>query len=776
MHRPCIAAAVALAACASTSDRERAGAVHLQPLEAGRRPTALAAADLDGDGRTDLVATSPWNGSISILASLSGTRYLPAAHQPLGLALVDVNHDGRIDIVVANGEGFLVSVYLGSKDGFAPPTDYWPMPHGGRNHGWGVGMAVADVSQDGHADVAVGAGPWGGLASMLVLGGDGRGGFRVIGPSSSPPSDPDTFIATSMAAGDLDQDGHVDLAIARVGGPPCLRRGHGDGTFARCEEVEGLAPDDTFRSVALADLDLDGRLDLAATGGERDSLAVFLGRPGSAPALRGFLLTNESPSAVLVADVDGDRRLDLLTVSTVEGDLAVARADGKGWFRDAVRVPLCTIWSPLYSPERSDRPLRAVGEAVSERVREGYPQPTFEDALWLAGSVAGPVSVAAGDFDGDGRLDLAVADPPARRIVVHHATSAPEPAARLAGACRSHPLPVPESRTSVDGRVCVFRDAYDRVIVRDRQDGTEAVLNALPSDPVPRGWTSEPDVSGDGRFVLFASSSPLTSDAEAASRVSWPDSGHPNLFVQDRATGMLTLAALDPAVAVQPRSFARKLRVTREGRYVFFLATETTSRREPYPGGVREPCGLALLDRVAGRTVCVVAGKVEEFDVSGEGRLLAWTGPGFDAVVIAEWSPEGRKPRILYEVKREVERLPRPAGEVPAPAKLRKFFNIDMDDAGRTVLLWSPAEGRPRHWDLFVLDVPSRALSLAPYEAAVSAAGGALVEPRFVLDPAGGSIVVSDHPALYRLDLQDGTARAVTQAEVLCGGAAPRAR
>ena len=731
-----------------------------RPLDLGKRAVALAAADLDGDGRSELVTANPWDGTLSVVAAGAAPRHLAAPHGPVGVALGDVNHDGRIDLVVANERDFLVSVYLGAREGFSASVDHGPIPPRAMNHGWGVGLALADVNLDGHLDVAIGAGPWGGLASMAVLGGDGRGGFRHVGPGTRPPYDEDTFIVTSIAAGDLDGDGKVDLAVARVGGGPCVRRGNGNGTFGKCEALPALEPGDSFRSVAVADLDGDGRLELAATGDDdRDALVVFHRSAGGGLALRGVLLVNESPEQVIVADLDGDRRPDLLTVSTVEGNVAVARADGKGWYRQPVRVPLCTTWATVYRTDLSDRPLHRIGEAIALRKLEGYegPEPDLRAGSALAPSVSGPVTVAPADLDGDGRLDRAVADPRGQRLVLQHATVATELTERLGAGCRSHPLVVPGARTSADGHVCTLLDPHERVVVRDREGGTEAVLNVLPSDPVPRGWTSQPDVSADGRFVVFASSSLLTPDAGATSAMAGAGPTHPVLYVHDRAAGTLSAVATGGG-GLRPRAFEHRPRITRDGRHVLFIAEETC---------------LAWHDRATGKTACIVGSGVEDFDVSADGRVLAWLSRDYLKVSIAEWSPERLPPRLLFEARRELSgAAAEQARTASALEHARKIFHVELDDRGATALLLSPNAARAagRHaprWALLVLDVATRKVKEIPYATAI---GRPLVEPRFALDPAGGSVIVSDHPAYYRLDL-DGKACGVSRDDVLCGRA-----
>lgn len=180
---------------------------------AGHHPyQRLRAADMDGDGRADIVTTN-WEGdNVTVLLSDGKGFHQPPGSpfacppQPFAHALADVNGDGRPDVIVAHYSGHgtdpskdAVSVLLNLGSGRLGPARRYD---GGRLP---VGVAVGDLNHDGRADIAVA--DMGG-DSVTVLLGDGRGEFHP-GGSYSVGHGPE-----AVAIGDLNGDEKPDLVVA----------------------------------------------------------------------------------------------------------------------------------------------------------------------------------------------------------------------------------------------------------------------------------------------------------------------------------------------------------------------------------------------------------------------------------------------------------------------------------------------------------------------------------------------------------------------------------
>lgn len=175
-------------------------------------PLDVTVADLNADGQPDLVVANAGSNTVALLMGRGGSGFLPgpyavgtsASFIPYGVAAGDVNGDGRPDVVTANSANSTVSVLLNQGVSLGAATSF-------QNPGAPANIAVADINRDGQADLIT-TNP--GDPAVAVLLGNGDGTFqprsRYVTSNNNAPS--------GLAVADVNGDGRPDVLTANTGG------------------------------------------------------------------------------------------------------------------------------------------------------------------------------------------------------------------------------------------------------------------------------------------------------------------------------------------------------------------------------------------------------------------------------------------------------------------------------------------------------------------------------------------------------------------------------
>jgi len=382
-----------------------------QPLPAGSISDAIVAGDFNGDGRTDLAVANYGSEDVGILLGNGDGTFQPQVTYPVGTypdAIVagDFTGDGRLDLAVANFGSDDVSIFLGNGDGtFQPQVTYAVGPYPDA-------IAAGDFTGDGHLDLAVAnsntnsltstAGP----GSVSVLLGNGNGTFQpqiTYAVGSNPHS---------IVAGQFDAGGHLDLAVANLGGDTVsVLLGNGDGTFQhQTIYTVGSGPD----AIATGDFSGDGRLDLAVANFGGETVSVLLGNGDGTFQPQVTYAVGLEPYAVVVGNFDSDGHIDLAVANSLDATISVLLGNGDGTFQPQVTYAAGTFpFSIAAGNFDSDGHLDlAVADSFASNtvsVLLGNGDGTFQPQSEKRNAVgSGPIAMVAGDFNSDGRIDLAV--------------------------------------------------------------------------------------------------------------------------------------------------------------------------------------------------------------------------------------------------------------------------------------------------------------------------------------------------------------------------------
>ena len=242
------------------------------PTGSGPHPYSVAAADVNGDSKPDIIAANYGTNNVSVLLNIGNGTFADqvtystgSSSYPYSVAAVDVNGDSKPDIIVANYGANNVGVLLNTGNGaFVAPVTY---STGSSSRPYSV--AAADVNGDTKADVIVANY---GANNVGVLLNTGNGAF-VAQVTYSTGSNSRPY---SVAATDVNGDSKPDMIVANNGGRNVgVFLNTGDGTFA-AQMTYSTGPNTYPRSVAAADVNGDTKADVIVANDNANNIGVFL--------------------------------------------------------------------------------------------------------------------------------------------------------------------------------------------------------------------------------------------------------------------------------------------------------------------------------------------------------------------------------------------------------------------------------------------------------------------------------------------------------------------
>jgi hypothetical protein len=419
---------------------------------------SLVVGDFNNDGKLDVATASDClstqdcsSGSVTILLGNGDATFTQFAQYPLGgivsqagtLAVGDINNDGKLDLVAGiacyniavNGCGVgAVAIFSGNGDGtLAAPSIYATV---GNSTLYPI---VGDFNNDGKLDVIAG--------SRIAPGGDNSHSSLWILLSKSDSTlyeSVDTLSfggLDSLAVGDFNSDGKLDLATISGGATLQVLSGNGDGTFqAPVGSTTGLAnPVTNGNAIVVVDLNGDGKPDLVVSGGfggaSVNGVVAFL-NDGSGNFARGqsYPLGGWQFAPFVVGDFNGDGKTDVVMGSYCsesvipgnhcpDGSIGVLFGNGDGTFQGPLVVPTSAGGIGVYSAGAADFNGDGIPDLFVSQERDpvtgqsgvgvffGNPDGTYQQGTVVGSSAPAPIYSISADFNGDGKQDIAFVSP-----------------------------------------------------------------------------------------------------------------------------------------------------------------------------------------------------------------------------------------------------------------------------------------------------------------------------------------------------------------------------
>ncbi len=304
-----------------------------QSFDVGNTPTDAVTADIDGDGKLDIIVTNAGSNSISVLRNTSSSANISfnnkidyaAGSYPYGVVTADVDRDGKTDVIVTNHNGHSVSVYRNISTvgiiSLEPKIDFSLDAYTPK------GVCAADFDEDGLSDIATANSN--GVSFSILKNTSTIGNISFAAKIDVPAGG----LPQSVTAGDLDDDGRAELVMGYelTTSPVSLFKNTSTGNTISFALLQNYTIGGSSWEVRIADLNGDGKPDFTATNREGNSISVFK-NTGSQ-----FVLSfapkvdyatgccSSSPWGSSMTDVDGDGKSDLAVVTYSTSSLTVLR-------------------------------------------------------------------------------------------------------------------------------------------------------------------------------------------------------------------------------------------------------------------------------------------------------------------------------------------------------------------------------------------------------------------------------------------------------------------
>lgn len=434
-------ASVLMNATARNASRPDSSTARL--FDAGNEPVSVASADINGDGKPDVIVANRESATFSVLlnttAKRSATfptapplaareRSFPLRSAPMAVSATDINSDGRLDLITASGENNTLSILLNtSPDGTRLPG--FAEQQAVTLHGEPKTLAPADINGDGKPDLIVTTDNQGGEIEVVV-------NATAQAATTSVFAQPQRIglfkTLRDMAVGDVSGDGKPDLILANDSDCAVtllLNTTPPNGSAPSFAAPETYATGSPVASVTLFDVNADGQIDVIVTDHRHAALSILLNTgaaDGAAPRF-GHLQhfdVGHGPAFVAGADVNQDGKPDLIVTddrdntvsvllnSTARGATVLGFATGQS-FAIGEHADAAVVVLDVNHDRKPDLIIgngRGTISVLVNHTEYAGKTASFAARQTIAAPLGGPYFISAADLDGDGAGELLIAN------------------------------------------------------------------------------------------------------------------------------------------------------------------------------------------------------------------------------------------------------------------------------------------------------------------------------------------------------------------------------
>ena len=583
----------------------------------------LDSADLNGDGFADfLVALDGFpdfaiyygNGAGGI--SQMDTLYLGI--QPQFIELADMNSDSNPDMLLVRNDNELWC-YLGQGGKQFTPAGHLTLKSGIT---FLSDIRIGDFNEDNSPDVAAGVLTLAGADSILLIFGDGNGGFsHFTGFDSGNP------FPISIDVGDLNGDTHLDIAAAcpgsttYMGSRACLFFGDGAGQLGAAL-VNEWGNNET--RIKIADVDGDTNPDLLISNPPFDDISYLSGDGSGTFVLKGNLNCPNYPQTLAVGDADNDGHTDVL-VST-PASVSIFLTDDQGFIQQAPAVQASNKPVKVRTADFNQDNLPDIAVIVQDsnrcKIFLNQGNGNFEHHLSLETGIK-PWDLWIDDFNNDNRPDIVVANRNDNSIDVFAGQAGGDFAQPQNYAVNTRPIRVESALLNNDSYpdLLVLNETDKNVsVLLNNGDGTFSSSGSVDVVAKPYDFATG-DFNNDGNSDFVVSLNEFGFNLAI-----YLGDGTGNFPTFNYLTGLWTLAAEVPLAVGKMNSDANLDIVYTENRHLVTLLgtgdganfTQVSSR---LPAGSFGLYPFALAD-LNGDTFPDAA--IPNLKVAGNNTLIAW--------------------------------------------------------------------------------------------------------------------------------------------------------